>query len=155
MSVSTPKPGSAAPDQLIEDLVLLRRTLRKISHPARSGEVTPQQFWLLRQLWREGPQGVSELASAVGVSPSSTTTACQRLERAGLVTRQRQPSDERVVLVALTERGNDEVELWNRRRREAMAKLLAPLDEQERARLQHLVEHMLSGANRSPAESQS
>src|ERR687886_1921809 len=105
-----------ASDQLVEDLLSLWRVLRRISHPVRQGEITPQQYWLLLQLWRRGPLSIGEMAEAVDVSQSAATTACKRLEKAELVTRERQASDERVVLVALTEHGRQQLEAWRQQR---------------------------------------
>jgi DNA-binding MarR family transcriptional regulator len=138
--------ASMASDQLVEDLLSLWRVLRKISHPVRQGEITPQQYWLLSQLWKRGSLSIGELADAVGVSQSAATTACKRLERSGLVTRERQSSDERVVLVGLTEHGRAQFESWRRHRREALAELLAPLSDADRAELQRLIERVLAVA---------
>lgn len=140
-----------ASDQLVEDLLLLWRVLRRVSHPVRQGEITPQQYWLLHQLWRKGPLSIGDLADAVGVSQSAATTACKRLEKAGLVTRQRQTSDERVVLVELTGHGREQFEIWRRRQREALAHLLAPLSEADRQELQRLVEQVLAMAGAEAA----
>jgi uncharacterized protein (DUF302 family) len=51
-----------------------------------------------------------------------------------------------MVRVMLTEQGNAKVESWQQRRRELLAHLLAPLDEDEQATLQHLIERVLETA---------
>lgn len=51
-----------------------------------------------------------------------------------------------MVRVLLTEQGNARVESWQQRRRELLAHLLAPLDEDEQATLQHLLERVLETA---------
>lgn len=135
-----------ASEQLVDDLLSLWRVLRRISHPVQQGEITPQQYWLLLQLWKHGPLSIGELADAVGVSQSAATTACKRLERAGLVTRERQASDERVVLVELTGQGREQFEAWRRHRRDVLAHLLEPLGEDERVELQRLIEQVLARA---------
>ncbi|MBX6342046.1 MAG: MarR family transcriptional regulator [Thermomicrobiaceae bacterium] len=116
------------------------------AHPVRRGEITPQQYWLLRQLWKRGPLSIGELAGTLGISQSSATTACQRLEKAGLVTRRRQAEDERVVQVALTAEGAERFAAWRQRRRAAIAELLGALSAAEQEQLQRLVERILDAA---------
>lgn len=134
-------------DQLIEDLFELWRWLRQMSSAIREDEITQQQFWLLHQLRRQGTLSIGDVAAALGISQSTATTACKRLEASGLVTRTRRDDDERMVDVRLTEHGRGTVEGWRRRRREAVAELLTPLDEAERAQLQRLIERLLDSAN--------
>src|SRR5579871_5365452 len=97
-----------ATDRLVEDLLALWRLLRINTHPVRRGEITPEQYWLLKLLNRKTELSIGELAEALGVTGSSVTTACKRLEKAGLLKRTRQVDgqDERVVLVTLTPLGH-------------------------------------------------
>ncbi len=53
----------------------------------------------------DGPRRISELASLEGLAQPSTTLLVKRLEERGLVRRERQTDDERVVLVWLTDAG--------------------------------------------------
>ncbi|MFG2100211.1 MarR family winged helix-turn-helix transcriptional regulator [Micromonospora echinaurantiaca] len=50
-----------------------------------------------------GPLTAGELTAALRLSPAATTTVIDRLERAGLVARTRDPENRRRVLVAATE----------------------------------------------------
>lgn len=59
----------------------------------------------LAQLWREDGLTGRELAERAGVSAPATTKVVQALERTGLVRRDRDPSDGRLVRVWLTEAG--------------------------------------------------
>jgi DNA-binding MarR family transcriptional regulator len=136
----------AVTDQLVEDILSLWRVLRQATHPVRRGDITPEQFWLLRQLRQHGPRSVGELAEALGVTQSSATTACQRLEKAGLATRARDPLDERVVRVTLTDTGQQRIEQWRRAKRETLAHLLEPLTPAERDELQRLMRKALATA---------
>jgi DNA-binding MarR family transcriptional regulator len=58
---------------------------------------------------RAGPQRITDLAVTQGVTQPSMTVLVTALEKSGLVERRRDPSDQRVVLVALTEAGADYV----------------------------------------------
>ncbi len=144
-----PSDNLASTDQLVEELFDLWRWLRHVSHSIREGEATSQQFWLLHQLRNRGTLTVGEVAAALGVSQSSATIACKRLESAGLVRRERRTTDERVVEITLTEEGRCKVESWRQRRRKAVANLLEPLDLEEREELQRLVARVLSLAESS------
>src|SRR6266513_844573 len=107
-----------AMDHLVDDILALYHLIRRTSHPIHRAEITPEQYWLLRLLRRKSALSISELAEALGVTGSSITTACKRLEKAGLVTRERQDDDERMVRVLLTSQGHKQVEAWHQRRRE-------------------------------------
>lgn len=131
-------------DQLVEDLLSFWRVFRQTTHPVRRGDITPEQFWLLRRLHEHGPASIGEIADALGVSQSSATTACQRLEKAGLATRARDVADERIVRVTLTPLGRDRIDAWRRQKREALAELLDPLTAGEREELQRLMRKALS-----------
>lgn len=134
-----------ATDRLVENLLSLWRLLRISTHPVRRGEITPEQYWLLKRLNQRGTLSVGELAEALGVTGSSVTTACKRLEKAGLLRRERQSDgqDERVVLVQLTEQGYTQIESWQQERRAALTQMLAPLTASEQDDLQRLLERIL------------
>ncbi|RAQ97382.1 MarR family winged helix-turn-helix transcriptional regulator [Thermogemmatispora tikiterensis] len=137
-----------ASERLVEDLLALWRLLRRSTHPVRRAEMTPEQYWLLKNLSRRGSCSVGELATALGLSGSSVTSACKRLEKAGLVRRVRQGDggDERVVLVELTARGIEQVAAWQRERRAVLSRMLEPLTPAEQDELQRLIERVLEAA---------
>ncbi|HEX5166686.1 MAG TPA: MarR family transcriptional regulator [Thermomicrobiales bacterium] len=132
-------------DQLVEDLLFLWRLLRQSTHPAYRGEITLEQYWLLRILRRTAEDGLSigELAARTGVGQSSITTACKRLEKAGLVSRRRDARDERVVRVSLTAEGVEQVEQWRHAKRAALTQLLEPLTAGERRTLEQLMRRVV------------
>ncbi len=136
-----------ANEQLIDDVQMLYHLIRRASHPVKRAEMTPEQYWLLRLLRRRGTLSIGELAEILGVTGSSVTTACKRLEKVGFVTRERQSDDERKVMVMLTEQGNEQIEAWQQRRREFLQTLLVPLDEEQQSTLQHLLERILYEAD--------
>ncbi len=135
-----------ATEQLAEDLLALWRLLRTLSHPVRRAEMTPEQYWLLRLLHQSGSLSISELANELGIAISSATISCKRLEKAGLLTRERQLDDERVVRVTLTGTGLAQIDAWRQRKREALTHMLNVLDPQEQQALQNMIERVLEGA---------
>ncbi|HKV00759.1 MAG TPA: MarR family transcriptional regulator [Ktedonobacteraceae bacterium] len=141
-------------EKLAEDLLTLWRILRGLSHPVRRAEMTPEQYWLLRLLNRAGSLSVGELANELGITTSSATAACKRLEKAGLLTRERWADDERIVRVALTEQGLAQIDAWRQRKRESLTDLLSVLDQHDQQELQRIIERVLeaAGARRSEEE---
>src|SRR5713226_6192441 len=116
-------------DHLVDDILALYHLIRRTSHPVHRAEITPEQYWLLRLLRRKDALSVGELAEALGVTGSSVTTACKRLEKAGLVIRERQSDDERMVRVMLTAQSHKNEEAWHKRRGEIVGQWLAALEQ--------------------------
>ncbi len=86
---------------------------------------------VLGSLDRSGPQRITTMATAEGVSQPSMTQLVQRLEQRGLVMRTSDPSDGRVALVSLTSEGTA-VLAWRRQRNaRRIADLLADLPESD------------------------
>lgn len=133
-------------ERLAEELITLWRLLRGLSHPVRRAEITPEQYWLLRLLSRAGPLSIGEVASKLGITTSSATTACKRLEQAGLLKRERQSDDERIVQVALTAQGNAQTTAWGERKRQALKQFLSVLTPDEQEEFQHMLERVLEAA---------
>ena len=67
--------------------------------------VTYPQYLVLVVLWERGAQGVGDLASLLRMDFGTLSPMLKRLESKGLVTRRRQATDERRVLVDLTPKG--------------------------------------------------
>jgi len=59
----------------------------------------------LNALFRDGPMSAGALANAIGLTSGATTTAIDRLERAGYAHRRGDPTDRRRVLIEASEDG--------------------------------------------------
>lgn len=90
------------PDDLI---VAVEQMIRYVRQSARTGGLSTAASSTLARLSREGPQRLTELARAEGVSQPNMTQLVTRLERAGLARRTADASDGRGVLVAVTSTG--------------------------------------------------
>ena len=129
----------------IADLIWeIWRASKSASHPVRSGEVTPEQYSILRLLDSSGPQRVKDIASYIGTTPSPVTISVKRLERQNLVKRERNTEDERVVTVQLTSQGKERFEVWRLRRREAISGVFEKLNQKEKATLLGLLQKVSS-----------
>lgn len=67
--------------------------------------LTYPQYLAMLVLWEEDGLTVGEISSRLLTDPGSMTPLLKRLEGEGLLTRERQREDERVVIVKLTEKG--------------------------------------------------
>ncbi|OZI24291.1 MarR family transcriptional regulator [Bordetella genomosp. 7] len=67
--------------------------------------LTYPQYLVLNVLWRQDEQTVGDIAQGLALESSTITPLLKRLEAAGLLRRQRNPANERQVVVALTEQG--------------------------------------------------
>ncbi len=87
----------------------------------------------LRTLELCGPQRLSDLAVREGVTQPAMTQLVARLEREHLVERQTDPSDGRVVLVAIASAGRELLRHRRAARGEKLAGLLAALSPEDRS----------------------
>lgn len=69
--------------------------------------ITPRDFSVLRYLFENGPAIVSQIQRYLHKSPSTASTLIAQLEDQGYLTRQRSTSDNRIVIVSLTEKGQE------------------------------------------------
>ena len=67
--------------------------------------LTYPQYLVLSTLWEQNGLLVSAIANRLALDSSMITPLVKRLEAAGLVTRERNPKDERQVIVRLTPQG--------------------------------------------------
>jgi DNA-binding MarR family transcriptional regulator len=70
-------------------------------------EITYPQYLVLSALWEVDGQSVGAIADRLGLDSSNVTPLVKRMEAAGLLSRERNPADERQVVVSLTDHGRD------------------------------------------------
>jgi DNA-binding MarR family transcriptional regulator len=96
-------------------------------------DVTLAQYRALIELASRGPQRLADLATALGVEPSTATRMCDRLVRKGLVARRRTSEDRRAVRVSLTVAGAALVAEVSGRRRVEIVEIMGRLPTAQRA----------------------
>lgn len=69
--------------------------------------LTYLQYIALLALWEQAPQTVGDLGQKLGLDSGTLTPLFKRMETAGLVTRNRDPADERRVIIGMTEKARD------------------------------------------------
>lgn len=69
--------------------------------------LTYPQYLVMLVLWEEGSLSVKELGAKLMLDSGTLSPLLKKMEERNLVTRQRQKEDERVVLISLTEAGEN------------------------------------------------
>ena len=107
--------------------------LRREQNAVSEGVITLPQFLGMNFL-RENPGSpVKAFAATLGLKPSSASGLIDRMVNHELLHREHSDTDRRVVLLTLTHKGNKMVEEVREQRRNGLAKLFAPLTDDERA----------------------
>ncbi|NGN42004.1 MarR family transcriptional regulator [Mesorhizobium sp. CGMCC 1.15528] len=91
--------------------------------------LTYPQYLVMLVLWERSPLTVSEIGAALGLDSATLTPLLKRLEAAGYVTRRRDATDERRVLVQPTERGVELKEQAKDVQKELLCRLPLPASE--------------------------
>src|SRR5437867_8502141 len=92
-------------------LVLMKahRALERLATQSiESLDVCLSDFGVMELLLHKGPQPVNEIGRRIELTSGAITTAVDRLEARGLVTREAHESDRRARIVRLTARGKNE-----------------------------------------------
>ncbi|MBO0992555.1 MarR family winged helix-turn-helix transcriptional regulator [Bacillus sp. SD088] len=69
--------------------------------------LTTLQFRILMGIRQSGSHTIGSLANEIKMAGTNISTMCKKLEKMALLERIRKPEDERVVLVILTQKGQD------------------------------------------------
>lgn len=101
--------------------------------------ISPPKYLLLHMLATEGRISQGQMSSLSGVDPSRVTQMAKGLERDGLIERDRDPEDNRVVRMRLTSEGRRVFEKASERRRAVKTKIRRSLSEEEEAELKRLL----------------
>jgi DNA-binding MarR family transcriptional regulator len=112
MTTSKTSPAPAGPDLLALDrqvcyaLAVASRNVIALYKPLLEPMgLTHPQYLVMLALWEETPLKVSELGRRVSLEPGTLSPLLKRLESSGLITRGRDPRDERALAVSLTPTG--------------------------------------------------
>ncbi|MDN3309995.1 MarR family transcriptional regulator [Microbacterium oryzae] len=93
-------------NQLCFAIVTAARNVVSIYRPVLEPlGLTHPQYLVMLALWEESPRTLREIAAALALEPATASPLVKRLERQGLVRRERSPRDERRLEIGLTEDG--------------------------------------------------
>ncbi len=106
--------GSRAEMRTLDTFIKLTRCtnslLARLAERNTIGDLTYSQFAALEALYHLGPMTAGEVSAKVLKSGSNLTTVIDNLERAGLVRRERDSADRRVIRIHLTAAGSQKLE---------------------------------------------
>ncbi len=96
----------ALEQQVCFALVVASRTVLSVYRPILEDlGLTHPQYLVMLALWEDEPLSVTGLSRLLELDPGTLSRLLRRLESAGLVLRERDPADERLLAVSLTASG--------------------------------------------------
>jgi DNA-binding MarR family transcriptional regulator len=130
---------------------LMTQTFRQLRSSIYEGssltELNVQQLRTLFFLHLQETTNMSEISSRLGVGLPTVTNLVSKLEEKGLVSREHDTTDRRVVFCTVTERGKAEIEqLWSVRK-EQIDKLAESLSEEDVKLVTRAMEIILEALN--------
>lgn len=109
---SGPAPPLSSPDPLALDrqvcfaLAVASRKVIALYRPfLEPMGLTHPQYLVMLALWEESPAKVSGLGQRLSLDPATLSPLLKRLQYQGLITRERDPADDRALAISLTARG--------------------------------------------------
>lgn len=113
-------------------------------------DITLAQYRTLVVLASRGPQKLADLAGQLAVTPPTAGRMCDRLLQRGLVARQRDSDDRRVVRISLTADGRRVLDEATRQRRAVIASVLAGLSPERQAGIADALREFAAAAGEIP-----
>ncbi|SDA53128.1 MarR family winged helix-turn-helix transcriptional regulator [Mesorhizobium qingshengii] len=111
--------------------------------------LTYPQYLAMLALWEHAPRTVGEVGETLGLDSATLTPLLKRLEANGMVTRRRDPADERRVLVEPTPQGQALRE--SAKAVSAAMRCHSPLDDDELKSLHHTLTRLIDGLREATA----
>lgn len=138
-------------------LVMMKahRALQRVAtRSIESSEWGLSDFAVMEMLLHKGPQPVNEIGRRIELTSGAITTAVDRLESLGLVTREAHPSDRRARIVRLTAAGKEQAAKIFAIHKAAMDSAASGLSKTERATLIELLRKLGTSAGTQAAPEQ-
>lgn len=122
--------------------ILFRRLLFSRIPDDPKIELPMRDFRVLELIESEGPFAMTDFAAMLGMPVSTATHAVSRLQKKGLVDRERSQPDRRIVRVSATQSGHALLQTHLELRRDMAREMLRPLATEERNLLFDLLAKM-------------
>lgn len=118
--------------EIFATLDLQRRLIHgRLTRQMEKTGLSPAQAHLLPTIAAHEPVSFKALAAELRLTPGAVTQFVDSLEQAGLIIRQTDQKDRRVVCISLSPAGHQKLDELQRMRDETFGEILATLDEQE------------------------
>jgi DNA-binding MarR family transcriptional regulator len=103
---ATLRPSLRLDDQLCFSLYSTTLAMNKLYRSAlKDLDLTYPQYLVMLVLWEQDQRSVSAIGDELFLDSATLTPLLKRMEKAGLLSRTRDASDERSVIIALSEQG--------------------------------------------------
>jgi DNA-binding MarR family transcriptional regulator len=135
--------------ELIDELApIIAGERADFAHRCHERSISMTHLLLMTLLETHGPIPMSRVAELLGCGLPAATGIVSRMEERGLVEREHQAEDRRVVTLRLAAQGMDEVRQLQLGRRQRMATAVAHLSDREREQLLASVRALRAAFNR-------
>lgn len=126
-------------DEIFNDFKLLQRTAKR-GMRLPQGHVVPSmaQLEMIHIIAQRGLVTVKEIAKHMGVSGSAITQFANHLVKAGLIKREHDANDRRIVNISLSKTGLDNLDRLEIHSKEHMVSIFEPLTNEELKTLRNL-----------------
>lgn len=128
--------------------VFMHRSMRALTHFAKSTGLSMPQFSILMQLHHKGACGVSDISERFDVSAAAASQLVDKLVHAGYIERTEDPNDRRAKLLDLSPKGRMLIEQSVSERYHWMNKLTAQLSPQEQVQVADALSILTSAAQK-------
>jgi MarR family 2-MHQ and catechol resistance regulon transcriptional repressor len=92
--------------ELVNNMTVIRRLMMTCMQQSNETTRLPvSQFELLFLVQQHGATSLKTLAKAMQITPGAVTQLVESLEKSGLISRQQSPTDRRVTLIDITQKG--------------------------------------------------
>jgi DNA-binding MarR family transcriptional regulator len=130
------KQTDQAAGTLLDELVpILSGERAAFAHRCHERQISMAHLFLMTMIDKDGPLAMSRVAELIGSGLPTATGIVTRMEERGLVRREHDTRDRRVVFVNLTDEGGAELRSLHLARRQRMAAAISHLTGVERAQL--------------------
>lgn len=128
--------------EIFDRVFLMIRDFERNFRELGDAELSTTQYQALAILAEVEPVTAMAMAGLLRIAGPTATRTLDSLERRGLVVKERDPQDRRVVWLRITGAGRLALEQQKERQRVWMEHLLEPLKDEERAQLNDILEKL-------------
>jgi DNA-binding MarR family transcriptional regulator len=140
-------------DQLVDELgPLMAGERAAFAHRCHERQISMAYLFLMMKIDANGPLPMTRVAELIGSGLPTATGLVSRMEERGLVRREHDTHDRRVVLVSLTLDGTEEIRGLHAARRQRLAAAINHLTDAERAQLLSSLRALRAAIERAEAE---
>jgi DNA-binding MarR family transcriptional regulator len=97
-------------EQLIIGIKQLHELSSEVTKPSEQDDIPESYVFLLFMIYRKERVKTTELSDYFSITPGAATNIADKLERLGLISRNRDPKDRRIISIELTRSGLEYVE---------------------------------------------